>query len=227
MIPRVILHNSISLDGSLTSFEPNMQLHYQIAGWYKPDVHLIGSNTIKTGIELYGASVPLEESSDFIKPKRNKKLPAWVLIDSKGKLEGLLHTCRRFELCRDVIVLVSKKTPKRYIRYLDDRQYEQHCIGTGSVDLRQALLLLSKKYHVKKVLTDTGMILGNLLLNQGLVDEISLLVHPVIVGKKSYTIFDDIEKKLTVSLVKCQRMEQQYIWLVYRKKKNLHSLKKM
>ncbi len=219
MRPTVILHNSISLDGSLTSFEPNMQLHYQIAGEYKPDAHLIGSNTIKTGIELYGTGVPPEEPSDFHKPKRSKNLPAWVLIDSKGRLEGLLHTCRRFELCRDVVVLVSKKTPKRYLHYLDDRQYDYHCIGTRSVELEEALHLLSKKYHVKKVLTDTGRILGNLLLNQGLVDEISLLVHPVIVGIKSYTLFNDIEKNLAVSLVKCKRVEQHYIWLVYRLKK--------
>jgi hypothetical protein len=30
-----------------------------------------------------------------------------------------------------------------------------------------------------------------LLLDQGLVDEISLLVHPVIVGKKSYSMFSE------------------------------------
>jgi 2,5-diamino-6-(ribosylamino)-4(3H)-pyrimidinone 5'-phosphate reductase len=50
MLPNVILHNSISLDGSLTNFEVNMILHYEIAGRYKPDAHLIGSNTIKIGI---------------------------------------------------------------------------------------------------------------------------------------------------------------------------------
>lgn len=196
-----------------------MPLHYQIAGWYHPDVHLIGSNTIKTGIELYGTGVPPEESSDFQKPKRDKKLPLWVIIDSKGTLEGLLHTCRRFEFCRNVVVFVSKKTSNRYLRYLDDRQYDYHCVGASSVDLEKALHLLSKKYQVKKVLTDTGRILGNLLLNQSLVDEISLLVHPVIVGKESYAIFDDIEKNLAVSLVKCKRVNLHYIWLVYQVKK--------
>ena len=54
MLPKVIIHNSVSLDGSLTDFEPNMALHYQIAGNYKPDAHLIGSNTVKVGTELYG-----------------------------------------------------------------------------------------------------------------------------------------------------------------------------
>jgi 2,5-diamino-6-(ribosylamino)-4(3H)-pyrimidinone 5'-phosphate reductase len=219
MMPKVIIHNSISIDGSLSSFEPNMELHYKLAGMYKPDIHLIGSNTITAGIELYEDGVPLEQSTDFEKPKRNKQLPAWVLIDSKGRLEGLLHTCRRFELCRDVIVLVSKTTPPRYLRYLDKRQYHHHCVGRDAVDLQQALILLSKEYHVKTILTDTGRILGNLLLNQGLVDEISLLVHPVIVGKKSYNMFCDIERNLEVTLVKCERLEKQYIWLVYKVKK--------
>ena len=224
MKPTVILHNSISIDGSLSSFEPNMELHYRIAGMFKPDMHLIGSSTIAAGIALYGEGVPPEEASDFQKPKRNTSLPAWVLVDSKGRLEGLLHTCRRFDMCRDVIVLVSKKTSKRYLRYLDERCYPYHFLGDNSVDLRKALTLLSKDYHAKTILTDTGRILGNLLLNQDLVDQISLLIHPVIVGKKSYRMFDDIEKNHKITLVKCERLEKQYIWVVYNiKKKNSSS----
>jgi hypothetical protein len=29
MLPKIIIHNSISTDGSLTNFEPHMGLHYQ------------------------------------------------------------------------------------------------------------------------------------------------------------------------------------------------------
>ena len=216
MSPKVILHNSLSLDGSLTGFEPNMELHYRIAGMFKPEVHLIGSNTITAGIELYGTGVPPEKPSDFQKPKRNKKLPSWVIIDSKGKLQGLLHTCRQFEQVREVILLVSQTTPKRYLRYLDERQYEYHIVGKDSVDLSEALALLAKTYQVKTIVTDTGRILGNLLLNQGLVDEISLLVHPVIVGKTAYPMFSDINKNLDGTLVKCEQLEKHYIWLLYK-----------
>ncbi|MCU0850157.1 MAG: dihydrofolate reductase family protein [Candidatus Thermoplasmatota archaeon] len=216
MHPKVILHNSLSLDGSLTGFEPNMELHYRIAGMFKPEVHLIGSNTITAGIELYGTGVPPENPSDFQKPKRNKKLPSWVIIDSKGKLQGLLHTCRQFEQVRDVILLVSQTTPKRYLQYLDERQYEYHIVGKNSVDLPEALTLLAKTCQVKTIVTDTGRILGNLLLNQGLVDEISLLVHPVIVGKTAYPMFSDINKNLNGTLVKCEQLEKQYIWLLYK-----------
>jgi len=65
VLSKVIIHNSTSLDGSLTNFEPNMKLHYQLAGSYKPSAHLIGSNTIKVGVELYENGVPPEEEKDF------------------------------------------------------------------------------------------------------------------------------------------------------------------
>ena len=216
MIPKVILHNSISLDGSLTNFEPNMGLHYQIAGSYKPDVHLIGSSTIKVGVELYGDGVPPEEKKDFAKPKRDKGLPYWVIPDTKGTLKGLLHTCRRFEFCRDVIVLISESTPKEYIKHLEERYYSYHVVGKDHIDLKKSIDLLLNEYKVKTILADTGRILGNLLLNQGLVNEISLLVHPVIVGNKAYHMFSNVHKNITLKLHKKEALDKGYVWLVYK-----------
>jgi 2,5-diamino-6-(ribosylamino)-4(3H)-pyrimidinone 5'-phosphate reductase len=220
MLPKVIIHNSISVDGSLTDFQPNMELHYQIAGSYKPDIHLIGSNTAKVGVELYEEGVPAEEEKDFEKPERNKSLPYWVIPDTKGKLKGLLHTCRRFEYCRDVIVLISETTPKEYIKYLKERNYTHHIVGKNHVDLEKALRLLSSEYKVKKVLTDTGKILGNLLMEQGFVSELSLLVHPVIVGKRTYNIFGNINENLNLKLCKQKIYPHGYVWLVYRIEKH-------
>lgn len=215
MLPKVIIHNSVSLDGSLTDFEPNMELHYQIAGNYQPDAHLIGSNTVKVGTELYGEGVPPEEAKDFEKPKRAESLPYWVIPDTEGALKGLLHTCRRFEFCKDVIVLVSEETPKEYLEHLEERNYGYHVVGKKHVDLEKALELLSAKYGVKKVLADTGRILGNLLLNQGLVSEVSLLIHPIIVGHKSYGIFSNVSEAISLKLDKAELLDKGYVWLVY------------
>ena len=219
MLPKIILHNSISIDGSLTNFNPNMGLHYQIAGNFKPDIHLIGSNTIKKGIELYGDGVPPEEIGDFKKQERDKHLPYWVIIDTQSALKGLLHTCRRFEFCKDVIVLVSEKTPETYLNYLKERDYDYYLAGRDHVDLKKALELLSKKYHAKTILTDTGRILSNLLLNRGLVSRISLLIHPVIVGDKSYNMFGDVDGNLNLKLLKKETLEKEYIRLVYKVEK--------
>jgi len=216
MLPKIIIHNSISIDGSLTNFEPNMGLHYQIAGKYKPDVHLIGSNTIKEGVELYGNDVLQEEKKDFEKQQRNEGLPYWVIIDTHGHLKGLLHTCRRFEFCKDIIVLVSEKTPKTYLNHLKERNYDYYIVGKNQMNLKKAVSLLLNKYQAKTILTDTGKILGNILINKGLASEISLLIHPIIVGNKSYNMFSNINKNLKLKLIKKEILENNFIWLVYK-----------
>lgn len=218
MLPKVIIHNSISLDGSLTNFVPNMELHYRIAGNYKPDAHLVGSNTVKVGIQIYEEEVPPEEKKDFEKPEKRNTNLYWAIPDTEGALKGLLHVCRRFEYCKDVIVLISEKTPKEYAEYLKERNYDYHVVGKTRVDLKKSLELLAEKYAVKTVLTDAGRILSNLLLEQGLVSEISLLIHPLIVGSKSYRIFDGINKSINLKLQKKETFDKGYTWLVYKVK---------
>lgn len=215
VLPKVIVHNSISLDGSLTGFEADLGVHYSIAGDYKPNAHLIGSNTVRVGAELYG-TMPAEEKSDFKKVKRGSTLPYWAIIDSAGSLTGKLHTCRRFEYCRDVIVFHSASTPQEYIDHLEEREYDHHASGEDKVDLKGALEVLATRYGVKRVLTDTGRILSNLLLEQGLVSEVSLLVHPVIVGEKSYKIFGGIQRGFKMKLMKEEKRPNGLVWLVYK-----------
>jgi 2,5-diamino-6-(ribosylamino)-4(3H)-pyrimidinone 5'-phosphate reductase len=215
ILPKIIIHNSISIDGSLTDFKPNMVLHYQIARSYKPDAHLIGSNTVRVGIELYGTGVPPEERKDFEKSKRDAGFPYWVIPDTEGALKGLLHTCRRFEFCKDVVVLISEKTPEDYVEYLKERKYDYYVVGKKHVNLKKSLELLSTKYNVKKVLADTGRIMSNLLLNQDLASEISLLIHPIIVGNRGYTIFGNINNAINLRLQKKKTLYKRYIWLVY------------
>lgn len=111
--------------------------------------------------------------------------------------------------------MVSEKTSEEYIEYLEERNYDYHVVGKQHVDLKEALELLSAKYSVKKVLTDTGRILSNLLLEQGLVTEISLLIHPVIVGRESYNGFSNISKTISLKLKKAEFLDEGYIWLVY------------
>jgi 2,5-diamino-6-(ribosylamino)-4(3H)-pyrimidinone 5'-phosphate reductase len=218
VLPKVVVHNSISLDGSLTGFQPNMRLHYQIAGDYRAGANLIGSNTVSAGVELYEDGVPPENKVDFVKPKRDPSLPYWVILDTGGKLKGLLHTCRRFELCRNVIVLISEATPQDYVKYLQERKYDYHVVGDKQVDLESALELLSSTYGVKRVLADSGRVLGNLLLERGLACELSLLVHPVIVGKKAYSIFGNIHKNMNFKLYKNKIYPKGYVWLNYKVK---------
>lgn len=215
---KVIMHNSISMDGSLLGFEIDMKIHYQIAGKYKADIHLIGSNTAKAGMEMFCPQIPKEEKKDFVKPERNKNLPLWVIPDTTGKLKGLLHVLRRFDLCKDIVILASRTTPGKYLNYLKERNYAYYIIGESHVDYVQAFKMLAKEYSAKTILTDTGKILNCILLNNGLVDEISLLIHPGIVGKKQYTLLSEVHDNKMLHLITNEVMGGNKMWLVYKVK---------
>ncbi|MFA5113038.1 MAG: dihydrofolate reductase family protein [Candidatus Margulisiibacteriota bacterium] len=213
MLPKVIIHNSVTLDGALTGFTPDMALHYKLAGQYQPEATLIGSNTARIGFEMFGMP-SAETSADFSQPQRSSSLPYWVIPDTRGSLKGLLHGCRRFEYCRDVVVLVSESTPRDYLDYLTERHYDYHVVGQDRIDLKQALALLAEQYKAKTVLADTGKILSNLLITQGLADELSLLVHPQIDGGKGLNIFTGLRlDKLT--LLGCKKYKNGPVWLRY------------
>lgn len=217
--PKLIVHNSVSLDGSLLHFTPNMELHYRIAASYHANAHLIGSNTIRQGIVMYGGEIPAEEEGDFGKPAREIKFPYWVIPDTKGSLMGMLHVCRRFEFCRDIVILVSESTPKEYIRYLRKRSYNFHAVGRKRVDLQRAFDLIMGDYGVRTVLADTGQVLGNILINQGFADVISLLVHPQVAGRKCYPMFKNVNPAIRLKPIKHEPYEKKYLWLEYKVEK--------
>ena len=191
-----------------------MPLHYEIAGGFKADMHLVGSNTAKNGIDLFLKEIPQETQDDFNKPKKEGVL--WAIPDTDGKMNGLLHILRQSEYCKDVIVLISEKTSKEYIGYLRERDYDYYIVGENKCNLKQALKLLNEKYNVKIILTDTGTILSNLLIKQGLVSEISLLIHPILVGKKAYNMFAYLEENLKLELVGKKSFEKGYVWNLYK-----------
>ncbi|WP_052402642.1 hypothetical protein [Methanococcoides methylutens] len=105
------MHNSITLDGSFRDIVVDMGIHYGALASFEEDIHLVGANTAKTGIEMFGA-LPPKEDTDLRKPERESTIPKWAIVDSKGILKGSLHLFRRFELCREVVLLVSAQHQK-------------------------------------------------------------------------------------------------------------------
>ncbi|MFA5444726.1 MAG: dihydrofolate reductase family protein [Bacteroidales bacterium] len=213
---KVILHNSISLDGSFTGIAANMELHYQAVNSFGAQVYMVGSNTTsRASIEQNGEIVPPETASDFHKPVRDPALPYWVIPDTKGTLQGILHYYRQFEYCRDVILLVSETTPAGYIDYLEKRDYDYIKTGSIHADYREAFRQLALRYGIDTILVDTGSRLGNVLLNEGLIDEISLVFTPEILAKATRHIFEGVEKNIKLRCQKCEKLPDDYIWTVY------------
>ncbi len=212
------MFNTVSVDCAIKDFELDIGLHYELADRVKADAHLIGSETAKTGIEIYTENIPNEESSDFVKPivKAGDLRPVWVISDSKGKLKGLLHVYRRSCYCKDVIVLVTDKTPEDYLSYLKERNYNVVSAGEDRVDYKLALDKLAVQYNVRTILTDSGGGLNNVLLKDGLVDEVGLVISPVIVGKNATSLFRTLENKVNLELIRSERIKGNHMLVFYR-----------
>jgi len=217
MLPKIVVYNSVSVDGSIKDFDVEIALHYEVLGRLGADVLLVGSNTAKTGIELFMDTVPTEKPSDFFKPKvePDDDRPLWVFADSRGILQGLMHVHRNSGYAKDIIVLVSKKTPKSYLDYLAERNYDFILAGDDYVNYRLALEALNTRYGVKTVASDSGGLLASVLLESGVVDEVQLLVSPQIVGETSVNLFRSLKNLIRLSLVKVETIRGSHVLLVY------------
>lgn len=101
---------------------------------------------------------------------------------------------------------------------MKERNFTFHVSGKTHPDYAEVIEFLAKNYKAKKILTDTGRILNCILLNSGLVDEISLLLHPVIVGKKQYSLLGEVASNVKLRIIKNEAIAKDKLWLVYKVK---------
>ncbi|QSZ66783.1 RibD family protein [Methanofollis aquaemaris] len=197
MLLDVIIHTSMSIDGAVTGFLPDIGLHYEVAAEFTPDAMLVGSMTAVSGVERYLEEVPPEEVGDLERPAvhAGDTRPLWVFVDSRGKLHGLLHVYRRSEYCRDIVVLVAEETPAAYLEYLSARDYPIIRAGGERVDLRTALEALHNRFGVQIVVSDSGERLNSALLEAGLVKTLSLVLTPTLAGRGAKHLFESLDEK--------------------------------
>jgi 2,5-diamino-6-(ribosylamino)-4(3H)-pyrimidinone 5'-phosphate reductase len=215
MRPVTILHNSVSLDGSVVGFDVDMATHYRLAASFEAQAHMVGSGTAISGIEQYGGGLRPETEKDLQRPVNNGH-PPWVIVDSRARLLEKLHAFRGSEFGGDPIVMVSEETPRHYLEYIEERDYRYHVTGEKRVDLKAALKLLAHDYAVETLLVDAGPSLNGALLSQGLIDEISLLIVPALVGSEPLRLFSLLKGDVQLELLRQERIEPGSIWLHYR-----------
>ncbi|MGE5805923.1 MAG: RibD family protein, partial [Ignavibacteria bacterium] len=181
MLPHVILHNIVSLDGRMDWFMPDIGLFYEIVSFWKEDASLAGSGTILKALEHESAGEESIRSSGEKSLEADKQKPLLIVPDSKGKITKL-HLLKKQPYWRDVIVLGSSLTPRSYLEYLYENQIEYIILGDEHVDYNSAFEILNSQYKVKIIRVDSGGILNGVLLRAGLVDEVSILISPSLVG---------------------------------------------
>jgi 2,5-diamino-6-(ribosylamino)-4(3H)-pyrimidinone 5'-phosphate reductase len=182
MLPRVILHTATSLDGRITNFPADLELYYTLAAQWNPDAILFGSSTVLAAPTL---EVPAEHREMFTPPADGPDpRPLMVIADSRGRVRSW-ETLRSWPYMRDLVALCSGSTPDEYLDYLRQCRVGMIRAGEQQVDMRAALEELNRQFGVRTVRVDSGGTLNSVLLHEGLVDEVSVLVHPFIAGGKA------------------------------------------
>jgi 2,5-diamino-6-(ribosylamino)-4(3H)-pyrimidinone 5'-phosphate reductase len=217
MLPRVVLHNAVSVDGRIDGFNPDLGLFYGLLPTWGEDATLVGSETMLAA-DLGAIEGAESEAPPSIAPGDER--PLLVIADSRGRVRAW-NTLRKQPYWRDAVCLCSRSTPVDYLGYLSDRRVDHIVAGEERVDLRAGLEELNARYGVKVVRVDSGGSLNGALLLAGLVDEISLLIAPCLVGSSTpRSIFRTPDgltalSEMPVRLAHLERMKDDWVWLRY------------
>jgi len=222
MLPHVILYNAVSLDGRITGFNADVELYYELASKWDIDAVLMGSNTVLTGFEAEPGEIREEDLESLVNREKDPEdsRPFLVIPDSKGQIR-IWNELFKMPYLRDIIVICSKSTPEEYIDFLNERNIDYLIAGEKQVDLKDALKRLNSEYGINSIRVDSGGILNGVLLNEGLADEIHVLIHPELVGsvnKSSIFISKDLNPlndTIKLKLAHINKLKDDIIWIKY------------
>jgi 2,5-diamino-6-(ribosylamino)-4(3H)-pyrimidinone 5'-phosphate reductase len=177
MLPRVLIHTAVSVDGRTIGFDVDMGQFYGVVADWGADCMLTGADTLVMTPE-YEPDDPTAPAPE-VEPSDAHML---AVVDSRGRVRNW-RTLKRFtQFWSDPVALVSRATPREYIDDVRRAGCDALVAGDERVDLRAALELLAAERSVTRVRVDSGGALSGALLRAGLVHEVSLMVYPLLVG---------------------------------------------
>ena len=218
--PRVTIHNAVSLDGQLTGFPVDLGIYYQTAAKLSQQAVLTTSATLLEAAAREGIDLAGEDPDEPVEPPATDDARPWlVIVDGSGRLTRL-GWLRDQPFWREVLVLCCAATPAEQLDRLRRHRIEHLVVGAEHVDLAAALRQLGDAYGVREVRTDAGGTLNGLLLDAGLVDELSVVLAPHLAGTGHLPVVHLVEgltgaalPQLTLASV--DRLPNSHLWLRY------------
>jgi 2,5-diamino-6-(ribosylamino)-4(3H)-pyrimidinone 5'-phosphate reductase len=224
--PRVICHMMTSLDGRIVTDgwpqSPEGRKQYEIVhGTYEPDGWLCGRVTM----QLHFASGVRDEADvardysgpprdDFVAPGDHESFafaldPRGRLLWESGEIEG-----------DHVVAILSERVSDDYLSTLRERGVSYLLAGSGDVDLPLALERIGERFGVRTLMLEGGGGINGSMLRAGLVDEVSVLVAPVVDGRVGTASLFDVEgdgvAPCRLALEAVERRADDVLWLRYR-----------
>lgn len=182
--PQIVAHVATALDGATRGFSPDLAEFYDLASTWQEDVTLAGSETILAQEQALADAPP--------GPGPNPHGPLLAVVDSRSRVSAW-DALRNTGHWRDAVPVRGPAPGEQ-------------------VDLATALARFAED-GARVVRVDSGGRLIGALLERGLLDEISLLVHPTLGEGASWN--DGRTASASFALVHEERRGGGLVWLRY------------
>lgn len=225
--PKIILHMVTTIDGKITggflSSEKGEALgeeYYRIHREYNADAYLCGRVTFE-GSFTFGRKPEYIEGEtaggDYVCGKFDKYA---VAVDTHGRLGWDDNFIRDDDPGYDnahIIEVVTESTPKPFLNFLRSLNISYIICGEKEADVRLIAEKLYSLFGIKKLMLEGGGKTDSLFLKESLIDEISLVVAPIVDGGDGIDLF--AEKSgglLDYANVTCAPLQKGGIHLKYK-----------
>ena len=232
MKPYIILHMLVSIDGKITGDYMNTDTasalceeYYRINREYKTDAFACGRITmegsftggVKPDLTLYkGVKIPHE---DYIAKQHDYYA---VSIDPHGRLGWQNSEIKDEDPGYDdahIIEVLTDDINDEYLAFLKDKGISYIFCGRDKIDVKLMNEKLYSLFNIKKLMLEGGGLTDSLFLDADCIDEMSLVVVPLVDGSKTgIDLFAG--KNCNVQeyeLTDCQKLPQNGLWLNYKK----------
>lgn len=203
--PFVLCHMLASLDGKVTGeflndprAEHAIKRYYKMHRDYKYNAFACGRVTMEESFTK-GYYPDLSEFSDEPKEFKDRfDCPFYtfyaVCFDRYGKLGWKSNTIEDEEEGYNkahVIEVLTEQVDVRYLRYLDSLKIPYIFAGKDDIDINLALKKLYHYFNISKLLLEGGSIINSAFLKADAIDEVNVVVAPLIANKDDKPLFYD------------------------------------
>ena len=149
MLPRVTLHNAVSLDCRLLEWGMvDMGLYYGVIGAFNEQATLAGAETLLTGAAHEGIDADAEDAP-CPQAVPGDVRPLLIVPDSRGRVR-MWRWMLSQPYWRAGVALCSSSTPREHMEYLERSGVARIVAGAERVDLKAALSEVSQRYGVER-----------------------------------------------------------------------------
>ena len=236
--PYIVCLMSTSLDGKITGSymdtpeaESSFEEYERANQFYQPQAWINGRVTVGENFTFYekpdlaAEAAPIPHEDHVALAGQENYL---VAADPSGRLgwkQNYVEYAGRPKAY--VIELLTEQVSDAYLAFLQEMQISYLFVGKDTLDFTLAVQKLKKLFGIEKLKLSGGGILNWSFANEGLIDELSLIVAPVVDGDPNTpTVFERSEKlpyhgPVRFTLKSAEPVKDGCVWLRYLAKRDV------